>query len=533
MAATEGLTVLADGNVVIEGAENSYASSYSKETKRRGFTNGFSGGRLSVGYGISEDGEQTSSSDHYYSAALIGSETGDVNIYAGKDAAIRGSQVVAGTGDILLSGENVTIDSQYNISDYTERQWSKKSGLSISVGANGTLGNVISAASSLSEQSRKAGEAKSDRAAALYGIAAARSAYDLGQGLSGMMSQPAASPAGTGQMGSPSAGVTVSLDFSTSKTESEFTAHSVTANGSYLASGGDTVIVARGDEEGNGGDLNIIGSQLAADGKVKLAANNDLNILSAEESSATVSSNKSTEAGASVSYGFGTGGGGWGGSASFSQDKGNGSSESVSHVESIIRGAEGVEFASGNDTLIKGGQIYGQSVVGNVGGNLTIISEQDTGREEYEQSSIGASVSVGSSGNSASFNFQKQKASGNYASVNEQSGIFAGDGGFDITVGGHTGLVGAVIASEAEADKNTLTTASLSVEDIANFSNYSASTKGFGTDMDFDGGKGGLIPGLPMKESGSDSSQTKSAIAQGQINITDAEAQQRITGQTP
>ena len=87
--------------------------------------------------------------------------------------------------------KNVIIDSQYNISGYTERQWSKKSGLSISVGANGTLGNAISAASALSEQARKAGEAKSDRAAALYGIAAARSAYDLGQGLSGIMSQPA------------------------------------------------------------------------------------------------------------------------------------------------------------------------------------------------------------------------------------------------------------------------------------------------------------------------------------------------------
>ena len=41
----------------------------------------------------------------------------------------------------------------------------------------------------------------------------------------------------------------------------------------------------------------------------------------------------------------------------------------------------------------------------------------------------------------------------NNDSVTEQSGIYAGDGGFDITVGGHTQLDGAVIASTGSADK--------------------------------------------------------------------------------
>ena len=46
----------------------------------------------------------------------------------------------------------------------------------------------------------------------------------------------------------------------------------------------------------------------------------------------------------------------------------------------------------------------------------------------------------------------------NYDSVNEQSGIFAGRGYFDITVGNHTQLDGAVIASTAPADRNSLDT---------------------------------------------------------------------------
>jgi hypothetical protein len=40
-----------------------------------------------------------------------------------------------------------------------------------------------------------------------------------------------------------------------------------------------------------------------------------------------------------------------------------------------------------------------------------------------------------------------------YNSVVEQSGIFAGDGGFEITAGGHTQLDGAVIVSTGSANK--------------------------------------------------------------------------------
>ncbi|XJQ44521.1 hypothetical protein OUA01_17520 [Edwardsiella ictaluri] len=43
-----------------------------------------------------------------------------------------------------------------------------------------------------------------------------------------------------------------------------------------------------------------------------------------------------------------------------------------------------------------------------------------------------------------------------YASVESQSGIFAGTGGFDITVGNHTQLDGAAIASAAGQESNRL-----------------------------------------------------------------------------
>lgn len=145
-----------------------------------------------------------------------------------------------------------------------------------------------------------------------------------------------------------------------------------------------------------------------------------------------------------------------------------------------------------------------------------------------------------------------------FASVTEQSGIKAGDGGFDIRVGGNTDLKGAVIASsdKAVADgKNRLETASLTTSDIRNKAEYDASTFSIGggyseIGKDPDGKVqtgGNITPGteiptnenqigasLPIAISASDSasSVTRSGISGGTILITDAAAQRERTGQS-
>ena len=66
---------------------------------------------------------------------------------------------------------------------------------------------------------------------------------------------------------------------------------------------------------------------------------------------------------------------------------------------------------------------------------------------------------------------------GDFASVRDQSGIQAGDGGFDVTVKGNTALNGAVIASTQQAETagaNHLETGTLTHTDIANHDRYSA-----------------------------------------------------------
>jgi hypothetical protein len=85
---------------------------------------------------------------------------------------------------------------------------------------------------------------------------------------------------------------------------------------------------------------------------------------------------------------------------------------------------------------------------------------------------------LGLQGASGSASFDQSKEKGAFASVAEQSGIMAGSGGFDIRVGGETSLKGAVIASSADAAKNTLATGTLSASNITNTETYKASQIG-------------------------------------------------------
>ena len=65
-----------------------------------------------------------------------------------------------------------------------------------------------------------------------------------------------------------------------------------------------------------------------------------------------------------------------------------------------------------------------------------------------------------------------------YRSVTEQAGIYAGEKGYDIQVKGNTHLKGGIIDSQAPAEKNKLTTGTLTWENIENKAEYKASERG-------------------------------------------------------
>ena len=111
--------------------------------------------------------------------------------------------------------------------------------------------------------------------------------------------------------------------------------------------------------------------------------------------------------------------------------------------------------------------------------------------------------------------------------------MIAGKGGFDIYVEKNTDLKGAVIASEADAGKNRLSTGTFSFSDLENGADYSA--KSIGAEYHHYGSYDkmsrqeknkiyntiGLSPSLSMPAKGDASSTTTSAVAQGTIDIRD------------
>ncbi|MFA7351787.1 MAG: hypothetical protein WC009_13590, partial [Methylotenera sp.] len=149
----------------------------------------------------------------------------------------------------------------------------------------------------------------------------------------------------------------------------------------------------------------------------------------------------------------------------------------------------------------------------------------------------------GSYGGSISASNSKTKS--DYASVNEQSGIMSGDGGFQVNVKGNTDLKGAVIASTEQAiqnNKNRLTTETLTVSNIQNHAEYEADSSSMGLSMSYNPSEsvtknvGSNLVNLPgtltpdLNQEGSESSVTHSAVSAAQIAITDDAKQTTLTG---
>jgi hypothetical protein len=188
---------------------------------------------------------------------------------------------------------------------------------------------------------------------------------------------------------------------------------------------------------------------------------------------------------------------------------------------------------SGKDTHIIGSQVGGDMVKINAGGNLNIESLQDMETYHGHSSSSGASISSDVSdpgllhNTSSSASFSKGSMNSDYASVTNQAGIYAGNGGFQINVADNTHLTGGIIDSTASADTNHLTTGTLTMDDIQNKADYDV--KNIGAAYTHSGtleekkdnyNKNGLIPSLSPGAKNEASSTTHAAIGQGTITTT-------------
>ena len=511
---TSDVTLDAARNVTITTSQDTLRSSSYYEKKESGLMSG-DGLSVSVGRSSLKTGSQTNETAN--NGSTVGSLNGDLSITAGNDLHVTGSDLIAAR-NVSGTGANVTIDAAQDTRHRGETREISKSGLTLALKSP-----VIDAVSNVVDRSRAASKSQDGRAAALHGIAAASGAIDAAAGANALVN--GASPE-----------FKVELSIGSSQSKSAFSEDRVTNRGSSVSAGGTAAFAATGNGQAGSGDVTIAGSNVNA-GDVMLAAGNRVDILNTTDTGSTRSSNKSTSSGAGVSVGTG----GFGVSAAMSKANGDGNSDLATRNSSHVTAANGVTILSGGDTNIIGANVSGNQVNADVGGNLNIASVQDTLTSAAHQSSLGGSINVSGNGASASFSQSKGNATGSYAGVGEQAGIQAGEGGFNINVKGNTDLKGALIASDADASRNSLTTGSLSFSDIRNQSHYDAKSSGFSAGATTgDGGMnysthgnasgknaGGGSPMLGQHDSGSDSATTRSGVGAGTITITDSANQKQ------
>ncbi|WP_244139896.1 hemagglutinin repeat-containing protein [Burkholderia stabilis] len=516
----QGSTVVGTHDVALNAAHDvnittSQNTSQSSTTYQEQHSGLMSGGGLSFSVGNSKLAQQNQSSSVTNNASTVGSVDGNLTINAGNTLHVQGSDLVAGK-DVTGTAANIVVDSATDTSHQAQQQQTSKSGLT--VGLSGSVGDAINNAISETQAARESAKDSNGRASALHSIAAAGDVAFGGMGAKDLLN-------GAKGPQAPSIGVQVSVGSSHSSMQSS--EDQTIQRGSSINAGGNAKLIATGNGTPKDGNITIAGSNVNA-ANVALIANNQVNLVNTTDTDKTQSSNSSS--GSSVGVSIGTNGVGV--SASMQRAHGDGNSDAAIQNNTHINASQTATIVSGGDTNVIGANVNANKVVVDVGGNLNVASVQDTTSSAAHQSSAGGGVTISQAGGvGGSFSAQNGHADGNYAGVNEQAGIQAGSGGFDVTVKGNTDLKGAYIGSTADPSKNSLTTSTLTTSDIENHSHYSANSAGFSAGASVGpsnkavgpssvSGSGGVTPMVFQNDSGDQSATTKNAVSAGTINIT-------------
>lgn len=536
VVATNDVTLTAKNNVTISSAEETSQSEYYKFEKKSGI---FASG---VGITIGTESKKNTLDGQTVTqvGSTIGSINANVNITADKDAKITGSDVISGK-DTNVKAQNITIDAAANSSTTKETYEYKKSGLTVSVSSP-----AIDTITKIANKVERAQEVRDRRLATLYEISAARDLKGLDKKIDDTIH---GIPVIDRETGKPvlnddktikkTSDITFNVSLGTSSYKSESVSQSSEARGSTVTAGGNVNLTATGSgaKDGTGkatnGDINVISSSIAGQ-NVTIDAAKDVNLTAVDNTS----TNRTTSDGKSAGVGVQLGKEGFGVYVEGSKSNGKENGTAITHTETVVTARDTLTVKSGSDTNIAGGQAKGDTVKMNVGENLNIASQQDIDNYTERTSSVGGKIGITNVPSSVSVS--KGKIDSTYSSVTDQSGIYAGKGGFDINVGKNTDLKGAVISSTATPDKNKLDTGTLTYSDIQNKAEYSSSSTGVGyswsgplkndkgevikdpkTGKPVDNPKNGFSynPSIPV--SGSDSSTTKSAVSPGTIIVRD------------
>lgn len=508
---TNDVSITSGKDTIITSAEEKEQHDYAKQVKKSGLM----GSGLGFTIGKEKRNDQYQEADTLQKTSTVGSLQGNVTVNANKDIHIDASDILAGK-DISMTGENVTITSKDNVYRSDEKHAYKKSGLTVS--ANGGAADILT---NTIDYAKKASNARDKQLKALYGAEVYQTiakGKDVLKDLSGK--------------GMPG----VSVGIGTSSFKAETHTETTEAVGSNLLANNDIHITTKKDIE-------MKGSQIIGD-NVSMNAGENITLNAAENRSTsdTKQSSKSSQAGMNFAP---TGNSFY---ANASKGQGNETEETLTHTGSQVIARKDLMMESGEDTTLRGSNAYGDKVTMKVGGNLTIESVQDEDNYTSHNESKGMGLSTGTSKTTnghggLTVGTSKGNTDSTYESVTNQAGITASNQGYDISVKANTYLKGGLIDSNASKDKNTLTTGTLTWEDVENKADYKATADGRnygaswspketitnkdGTTQKVGGNKVASSPvqSQPVKEK-SDST-TKSAVSEGAITITDKEHQKQ------
>ncbi|OMK93205.1 adhesin [Yersinia pestis subsp. microtus bv. Caucasica] len=505
VVADKDIRLRAQENLTVSTAQQSESGSQLFEQKKSGL---MSTGGIGVFIGTSRQKttDQTQTVSHV--GSTVGSLTGNVRLEAGNQLTLHGSDVVAGK-DLALTGADVAISAAENSRSQQYTAESKQRGLTVAL--SGPVGSAVNTAVTTAKAAR---EENTGRLAGLQGGKAALSGGQAGQ--AGQLVQ--AQGGGITEM------VGVSVSLGSQKSSSQQQQEQTQVSGSALTAGNNLSIKA------SGSDILIAGSQLKAGGDTRLDAARDVQLLGAANRQKTDGSNSSR--GGSV--GVSVGGSGLSVFANANKGQGNERGDGTFWTETTVDSGGMFSLRSGRDTALTGAQVSAETVKADVGRNLTLQSQQDRDNYDAKQSraSGGISVPVAGGGAAVNLSMSRDRLSSQYDSVQAQTGIFAGSGGVDIRVGEHTQLDGAVIASTAAADKNTLDTGTLGFSDIKNKAVFTVEHQGgslstggpVGSDLLSNLG-GMVLAGLG--NGGYAEGTTQAAVSEGTITVRDTENQQQ------
>lgn len=536
---TQDVSLIAGRDLKVDAATNTFSREESYKSKSRDLTGVLTANKLGLDditgnqhLSISSGKGNSKADETTLSGSTVGSSEGSVTLNAGRDIKVVASDLVS-TKDLKLAAADVSIAAGME----TAAQSSKDTSRSLAVGRV-VGGQIVDAAKSIYYDAKAARDTDDDRLRAVKTAQAVLSAASLAQSGSSAAAnisdgKPANSSGSLIKIGT-------EVALTNKKATSEYTSEQ--AKQSNLNAGGTLSIVANGNAETSQGNIHVIGSNLKA-AETELLAKRDIILESAQNRSEWNNKDTTNRTSVGASFNIGQQNGftlDLGASVAKAQGKGHDVTQVNSHLDTGT-----LSMVSGKDTTLAGAQVRADKIQAVVGGDLNIASRQDQSDSKQTQKNggFGASICVppfcygATVSGSASIGGAKTEM--NYKAVNEQSGLYAGQGGYNVNVDGTTRLDGSVIASEATADKNRLSTDRLEHSDIRNRSeiksqsasvsvSYSSGgmTKGGDTIL-ADSGVGG---GLPLALSESDKSWTRSAVSEGTIIVRNPEGAQDLVG---